>query len=81
MLVAAFNDEDPGVDQIAQRCKHLFWCFCLCWTNEIPIVFGLPPVFVAAALAGDVGIQEIQGLECNVRIVLCGTYSVLILRV
>lgn len=51
------------------------------WTDEIPIVFGLPPVFVAAALGGDIGIQEIQGLESKVRVIRCGIYSLLKLRV
>ncbi|KAJ3476808.1 hypothetical protein NLI96_g10902 [Meripilus lineatus] len=47
LFVAAFNDEDPGVDQIAQR------------------FFGLPPKFVAAAL-GDIGIEQIAGLESKI---------------
>jgi hypothetical protein len=25
IFVAAFNDEDPGVDQVAQRCRFLFY--------------------------------------------------------
>ncbi|KAI0375614.1 RmlC-like cupin [Pilatotrama ljubarskyi] len=44
MFVAALNNEDPGVESIAQR------------------YFGLPPDVVAASL-GDLGVQEVAGIE------------------
>ncbi|KAI0076526.1 RmlC-like cupin [Panus rudis PR-1116 ss-1] len=47
LFVAAFNDEDPGVDQIAQR------------------FFGLPPSFIAASL-GDIGVEQVAGLEAKI---------------
>ncbi|THH00092.1 hypothetical protein EW026_g2390 [Hermanssonia centrifuga] len=47
LFVAAFSDEDPGVDQIAQR------------------FFGLPPSFIAASL-GNIGVEEVAGLEAMI---------------
>ncbi|KAJ7485685.1 RmlC-like cupin [Mycena latifolia] len=47
MFVAAFNSEDPGVLQVAQR------------------FFGLPPDIVSITL-GDIGVQEVQGLEAKI---------------
>ncbi|KAI0774249.1 RmlC-like cupin domain-containing protein [Fomes fomentarius] len=44
MFVAALNNEDPGVESIAQR------------------YFGLPPDVVAASL-GDLGVEEVIGIE------------------
>ncbi|KAI0638163.1 RmlC-like cupin [Trametes polyzona] len=44
MFVAALNNEDPGVESIAQR------------------YFGLPPDVVAASL-GELGVQEVAGIE------------------
>ncbi|KAI0650788.1 RmlC-like cupin [Trametes meyenii] len=46
-FVAALNNEDPGVESIAQR------------------YFGLPPDVVAASL-GDLGVQEVAGLEAMI---------------
>ncbi|KAI0771602.1 RmlC-like cupin domain-containing protein [Trametes elegans] len=47
VFVAALNNEDPGVESIAQR------------------YFGLPPDVVAASL-GDLGVQEVAGLEAMI---------------
>lgn len=33
MFVAAFNDEDPGVDQVAQRCTCAMSCWPIALTN------------------------------------------------
>ncbi|KAH9899893.1 RmlC-like cupin [Cubamyces lactineus] len=46
-FVAALNNEDPGVESIAQR------------------YFGLPPDVVAASL-GDLGVQEVAGIEAMI---------------
>ncbi|KAI0719578.1 RmlC-like cupin [Cerioporus squamosus] len=47
MFIAALNNEDPGVESIAQR------------------YFGLPPDVVAASL-GDLGVQEVTGIEAMI---------------
>jgi hypothetical protein len=61
MFVAAFNGEDPGVDQVAQRCTlHLF--YIAHFVTHEPEVFGLPPDIVGAALGG-LGVQQIADLE------------------
>lgn len=73
IFVAAFNNEDPGVDQIAQRCAyHPYSCSANSKFSKHFLfffffpVFGLPPTFVAAALGGNVGIQQVAGLESKV---------------
>lgn len=43
--------------------------YCLRIHLTPTLVFGLPPAFVAAAL-GDVGVQEVAGLEAKVCIYL-----------
>ncbi|KAI0065403.1 RmlC-like cupin [Artomyces pyxidatus] len=66
MFVAGFNNEDPGVQQVGQRCKgpkessrfHIY-------RTPFDIDFGLPPDIVGAALGG-LGVVEIQGLESKI---------------
>jgi hypothetical protein len=67
LFVAAFNSEDPGVLQVAQRCE-----FLLCslpptqfLTPNSSTVFGLSPDVVAATL-GDIGVEEVFGLDAMV---------------
>ena len=70
LFVAAFNNEDPGVVQVAQRCtyafsRHITQAHQLTYFS---LVFGLPPSFVAAALGGgDIGVEQVAGLEAKVR--------------
>ena len=68
-FVAALNDEDPGVSQIAQRCEYfkilLFLKVTGADVGPFSLVFGLPPDVVAATL-GDVGVQEVVSLATGV---------------
>jgi len=65
MFVAGFNSEDPGVQQVAQRCSYSpFLIPFHTLTNLFP-VFGLPPSIVGMVL-GDIGIEEVAGLEGNI---------------
>ncbi|KAJ7314577.1 RmlC-like cupin domain-containing protein, partial [Mycena albidolilacea] len=67
LFVAAFNSEDPGVLQVAQRCE-----FFLCslpptrfLTPNSSTLLGLSPDVVAATLGG-IGVKEVYGLDAMI---------------
>ena len=59
MFVAGFNNEDPGVTSIAQRCMLI--SYVIYSLSDAHIVFGLPPTVVGAALGG-LGVVEVSEL-------------------
>ena len=60
MFVAGFNNEDPGVTSIAQRCMLI--SYVIYSLSDAHIVFGLPPTVVGAALGG-LGVVEVSELS------------------
>lgn len=68
MFVVAFNDEDPGIDSLAQDVSLTAHVSCNLSVN-IPRRFWPSPDIVGAALGG-LGVEEVAGLEAKVRIAL-----------
>lgn len=64
-FVAAFNNEDPGVQSLAQRCKPPYLPSRLS-VLITPTVYGLPPSIVSLAM-GDIGVEEIAQLNSKVH--------------
>jgi hypothetical protein len=63
MFVASFNGEDPGVNQVAQRCTSASSVYVRLHPSlRNCLVFGLPPDIVGAALGG-LGVQDVADLE------------------
>lgn len=61
MFVAAFNDEDPGVDSIAQRCMFPTFLKQRYMLISLTVDFGLPIDIVGATLGG-LGVKQVEGL-------------------
>jgi len=75
LFVASFNSEDPGALQVAQRCAFFLYFRILYPMLTPSVVLGLPPDIVGATL-GDLGVEEVAGLESQVGIPpLPGTHS------